>query len=219
MSSSDAAAPSVSSSPDILAAADPSLKPEIKRSRLRRWGRRIGQTVLVLFALGAIYLGIEQLLGNFHTVVAGELYRAAQVDAEELADIQAKYGVRTVINLRGPSKASWYEKEVAESQKLGLNHLDFKLSAGRELTQKQVEDLIALMRDAPKPILVHCKGGADRSGIASALYVAAIAKQGEMAAEWQLSLFYGHFPFPFFPSWAMDQTFERIEPWLGFPDS
>lgn len=209
---------------DVLDAADPASVDDSaalprRPGRLRRALRGGLKTLGALALLIGIYLGVEQLIGNFHTVVAGELYRSAQIDATELAALQKDYGIRTVINLRGPSSNIWYQSEIAESKRLGLTHIDFGLSAGRELTQKQVEQLIALMRDAPKPILVHCRGGADRSGIASALYLAAIAKQGEEAAEWQLSLFYGHFPIPFFPAWAMDETFERIEPWLGFPNS
>lgn len=197
-------------------ASDGSKKPRDRMGRLLTWGVR---SVLGFLLLGGIYLGIEQLIGNFHTVVPGELYRAAQLDASQIAGVQKKFGIRTIINLRGESRGEWYKKEIEESQALGVHHIDFGLSASRELTQTQVEQLIALMRDAPKPILVHCRGGADRSGLASALYVAAIAKGGEEAAEAQLSPYYGHFPIPFTPSWAMDQTFERIEPWLGFPKS
>ncbi len=117
----------------------------------------------------------------------GEFYRAARFDASEIAGFQKDYGIRTIINLRGTGKSDWYKQEVAQSQALGINHLDFQLSASKELTQKEVEALIAMMRDAPKPILVHCRGGADRSGIAAALYLGAITKAGEYAAEWQLS--------------------------------
>lgn len=194
-------------------------QPAPRPARLRLWLRRTVWTIAGFLLLGGAYLGIEQLLGNFHTVIDGELYRSAQIDAKDLDAIKADYGVKTVINLRGYQNTRWHEAEVAESERLGIKHVDFALSAGRELTQKQVEDLIAIMRDAPKPILVHCKGGSDRSGIASALYIAAIAKGSEEAAEWQLSLYYGHFPFPFFPAWAMDETFERVEPWLGYHGS
>ena len=186
-------------------------------------GRRLGvyavRGFLALLLLCGIWMGVQQLIGNFHTVVAGEFYRAARFDASEIAGFQKDYGIRTIINLRGTGKSDWYKQEVAQSQALGINHLDFPLSASKELTQKEVEALIAMMRDAPKPILVHCRGGADRSGIAAALYLGAITKAGEYAAEWQLSPYYGHIPLPFAPAWAMDETWERIEPWLGFPNS
>lgn len=210
MSQSDAAGGPALSSARLTPAGTRSTKAVLRRAL---W------LVIGLLATGGAYLGMEQLIGNFHTVVAGELYRSAQIDADQLAEAHARYGIRTVINLRGPSTRSWYVDEVAESRRLGLNHIDFQLSAEKELTQQQVEDLVALMRAAPKPILVHCKGGSDRTGLASALYLAAIAKQGEAAAEWQLSPVFGHFSLPFLPSWAMDRTFERVEPWLGFKGS
>lgn len=195
-------------------------EPSPARSRPRRLLRRGVQTLLVLLALSGAYLGVQQLIGNFHTVIAGELYRSAQLDAADIAGIESEHNIRTIINLRGaaPNKA-WYRAEVAEAEKLGIQHVDFGLSASRELTDAQVTRLIEIMRAAPKPILIHCRAGADRTGIASAIYVAAIAKEGEMAAEWQLSPYYGHFPIPFTPSWAMDETFERIEPALGFHHS
>lgn len=174
---------------------------------------------LALLLLCGIWMGVQQLIGNFHTVVAGQLYRAARFDASEIAGFQKDYGIRTIINLRGPDSSDWYKQQIAQSEALGITHFDFRLSASKELTQGQVEALIAMMRNAPKPILVHCTGGADRSGIAAALYLGAIAKAGEYAAEWQLSPFYGHIPLPFAPAWAMDETWERIEPWLGFPNS
>lgn len=186
--------------------------------RLRAVAYAVRATLLLLLVCG-LWMGVQQLVGNFHTVVAGELYRSAQLDARDIPRLQETYGIRTIINLRGAGTSDWYRQEVAASQAAGIRHLDFPLSAGRELTQEQVEGLIALMREAPKPILVHCQGGADRSGIAAALYLGAIAKAGEYAAEWQLTPYYGHIPLPFMRAWAMDETWERIEPWLGFPDS
>ncbi|HSI41847.1 MAG TPA: tyrosine-protein phosphatase [Xanthobacteraceae bacterium] len=187
------------------------------RTRTKR-RRAVIAFVAVLAVVGG-YLGLQQWIGNFHTVIAGELYRSAQLDAGDLAQHQKDYGIRTIINLRGPSDAAWYKDEVAESEALGIRHIDFKLSAGRELTDAQVDQLVALMETAEKPLLLHCRGGSDRSGIASAIYLAAIAKADEAAAERQLSIYYGHFPIPFFPAWAMDQTFERLETRFGYPGS
>jgi len=197
----------------------PDMPPRTFRHTLHCWARRMAKTALALLLLSGGAMLLQQLTGNFHAVAAGEFYRSAQMDASEIAGLKERYGIRTIINLRGAGTSDWYVREHAESERLGIVHLSYGLSAGRELTQQQVEELIALMRKAPKPILVHCRGGADRSGIAAALYLAVIAKAGEEAAEWQLSPLYGHIPLPFAPAWAMDETFERVEPWLGFPDS
>ena len=71
-----------------------------------------------------------------------------------------------------------------------------------------------------KPLLIHCQSGADRSGPAAALYLAAIARHGEAAAEDQLSIRYGHIGLPHVSSaYAMGRTWETLERWLGFAGS
>jgi hypothetical protein len=62
--------------------------------------------------------------------------------------------------------------------------------------------------------LVHCYGGSDRTGLATALYLAAIKHAEESDAESQLSLLYGHLPFG--SATAMDHTFDHVEPLLGY---
>ncbi|AYG68156.1 MULTISPECIES: dual specificity protein phosphatase family protein [unclassified Rhizobium] len=157
---------------------------------------------------------------NFHPVIAGELYRSSQPSAATIAELQKQYGIKTIINLRGDNSGRhWYDKEVAEAKQLNINHIDFHMSSGRELTQQQAAQLIEIMRDAPKPLLIHCQAGADRTGLASALYLAAIAKTNEATAENQMSIFYGHLSFSFTRAYAMDRTFEKLEPWLGFSAS
>jgi protein tyrosine/serine phosphatase len=76
-----------------------------------------------------------------------------------------------------------------------------------------------LMEFAPKPILIHCRECADRSGLAAAFYLAAVKKSGEAAAERQLSIRFGHVAIPFVGTYAMDRTFESMEPAFGFSGS
>ncbi len=176
-----------------------------------------------LIALVAGFLGLQFYFGNQHTAIEGELYRSAQPTAEDIALYAKRYGIKSIINLRGenPDK-SWYREEVAAAQALGITHINFRMKAARELTTDQALELIKTMREAPKPLLIHCRAGADRTGLAAALYVAAISKGGEEAAEEQLSIRYGHLPYyPFFwtEAQAMYFTFERMEPLLGFKDS
>lgn len=157
---------------------------------------------------------------NFHQVIAGELYRSSQPSATNIAEFQKQYGIKTIINLRGYNSGHhWYDTEVAEAKALNIDHIDFHMSSARELTQEQAAQLVDIMRNAPKPILIHCQAGADRTGLASALYLAAIAKTNEATAEGQMSIIYGHLPFSFTRAYAMDRTFEKLEPWLGLSAS
>jgi len=180
----------------------------------------LGSLLSVGLGWAGLYLAVIQLDGNFNTVVPGELYRSAQPTAARIADYQQSYGIKTIVNLRGENPGSdWYDAEVAEAKKLGIAHVNFRMSARREMTTEQFTQVIDLLQKAEKPILVHCKSGSDRSGLVSALYVAAIARLGEKAAESQISFRYGHIPFSFSAPYAMDRSFEAFEPALGFPKS
>lgn len=168
----------------------------------------------VLLLIGTVVLH-QRLTGNFHKVIAGQLYRSGQPSASQLESWVRTYGIRTVINLRGanPGKG-WYDREVATAAALGLHHIDIKVKssipASRELTDRIVE----AMRTAPKPILVHCEAGADRTGLAAALYLAAVVDIGEVAADRQLSFIYGHISVWPSAGRRMTQSFEAVKPSL-----
>ena len=173
----------------------------------------------VVFASGVAGLGLGlylvaiQMTGNFAAVVPGEAYRSNQPTPADLATYAGRYKIRTVINLRGRDETSaWYKNEVAAAKQLGLTLIDFPLNASRRLDAKTAEDLVAVLRDAPRPILIHCRSGADRTGLASVVYLARVAHADEETAERQLSIRYGHFAVPFFSSaYAMDESWEDME--------
>lgn len=184
--------------------------------------RIIISTFAGLVALSALiggYIGFQMLTGNMHEVLPGELYRSAQPTAADLARYQKEYGIKSVINLRGENEGSpWYDEEIAATNQLGLTHYNFRMKSSRELSQEQALALIDLMKNAPKPLLIHCRAGADRTGLASAVYFAAIAGKNEWESERQLWLSYGHVP-RVGASVAMNRTFEKLEPIFGFEGS
>jgi protein tyrosine/serine phosphatase len=178
--------------------------------------RRVRNTGLALMVTALSfggYLAFLQLSGNFHTVVPGEFYRSAQPSASQLEDYASRYGIKTVINLRGKNdKAAWYNEEIAVAERLGIQHIDFAMSASAIVTHDVAEQLVEVMKSAPKPILIHCKAGADRSGIVSAIYSHQIAGFDQDRAERQLSVFFGHIGIPYLSStFAMDESWENLE--------
>jgi protein tyrosine/serine phosphatase len=180
----------------------------MKRSKTRVAATAIA---LVLGSLAA-YAGVLQISGNFHTVIAGQLYRSAQPTSAQLERYVRDHGIETVINLRGENTADWYKQEIATSEKLGIKHIDFRMSASQELDPERAAELVAVMKSAPKPILIHCQAGADRSGLASALYSHWVAQKSEHFAEGQLSFYYGHVGLPYVSTaWPMDESWEKLE--------
>lgn len=182
---------------------------------------RIGAALLlVAVATGAWPLWLH-LTSNFHSVIPGELYRSAQPTAGELREWVGEHGIRSVLNLRGAhDDTAWYRAESDASHALGITLASFPLSASKNPGSARMADLVALMRRLPKPLLIHCQGGADRTGLASALYVAAIAGSGEEAAERQLSFEFGHIGLPVVSAaWPMNEAWEQAEQHLGYGDS
>jgi protein tyrosine phosphatase (PTP) superfamily phosphohydrolase (DUF442 family) len=171
---------------------------------------RVLLVVLLIAAGVAGHFGWLLAGGNFHVVAEGKLYRSAQPSAEDLVGYARDYDVKTVINLRGAHPGeTWYDDEMRASNKLGLRHVDLKLSARRELTPEQLASLARAFAEAPPPILVHCKSGADRTGLAAALYLLEVERLAAETAAGQLSVRFGHWPYLWSGSAAMDRTFER----------
>lgn len=170
---------------------------------------------------GVLFLGIVLFLyvlehGNFRPVTAGEAYRSGQLDSSRLAYYIKKYNIKSILNLRGnvasdgESVAQWYldEKRVAETY--NVMHYDIYLSASQELEKEDVEKLMEFIRSAPRPVLIHCKSGADRSGLVAAMWKVIVDKEPKPEAEKQLSVLYGHFPIG--SAAAMDRFFRNWQP-------
>jgi protein tyrosine phosphatase (PTP) superfamily phosphohydrolase (DUF442 family) len=162
--------------------------------------------VVALLGLGFNLYVEEQ--GNFHVVSPGELYRSGQLDRDELNRYIRRYHIRTIINLRGRSPgAGWYRAEIELARKAGISHLDYNLSATSEVPAATLDRIIEAMRRAPKPILIHCQAGADRSGLIAAVWRLAAKKDAPARAFRELSSLYGHFPYLGSGTGAMDRSF------------
>lgn len=167
------------------------------------------------------YQDVLRRTGNFHEVVAGQLYRSAQPTPDRLADYVEAAGIRSVVNLRGRrDTADWYVAEVEAARRLGLVHVDFGMSSSQPFSPERAEELVRLMQGLPKPILVHCWTGADRTGLVAMIYAYRLGGADEDTAEKQLSFAYGHVGLPFLsPSFAMDWSWETLEAAFGIEGS
>ena len=145
----------------------------------------------VMVALVA-YAGYTIYTANFHTIVRGVAYRSAQMDAAQLARAIQDYGIKSIINLRGTNAPALYQGEIETAKRLGVQHYDFSLTGIDELTVPEMDEIIQTMREAPKPVLIHCKAGADRTGLVSALYCLTLNGETPAQAGRELSVWYGH---------------------------
>ncbi|WP_435521601.1 tyrosine-protein phosphatase [Aquamicrobium terrae] len=181
--------------------------------------RRLRVLLAVLLgapALMGAHMGVQQLLGNFHEVIPGEFYRSGQPDHDDVAHYAERYGIRTILNLRDEKPDAEALAARAEAERHGIRIIDYPMSSARRLPVAKAKELAALMRDAPKPLLVHCDHGANRTGLASAIYAGAVAGHSEMAAEFQLSPYYGHVPIEGLGRYEMYRSWDRFEETIGF---
>ena len=82
------------------------------------------------------------------------------------------HGIATVVNLRGANpKSTWYHPEQEACAALGIGQLDRPLHSRRLPKQTMLVDLLETFATAPRPMLIKCSGGADRTALAAALYL------------------------------------------------
>ena len=116
--------------------------------------------------------GPGDVLYNFHWIVPGEAARAAQAYAGLLGPFLARHGIKSLINLRGPNpKFGWwrYERRVAEAR--GIEHIDVMLDSRHLPLRDMLVGLFDAFDRAPRPFLIKCSGGQDRTSLAAALYL------------------------------------------------
>lgn len=175
------------------------------------WLKRLGRTVGVVALVTLAWAGYLRLSGNFHPIEEGVIYRSAQLSGRQFVERIRENGIKTIINLRGNNTGrSWYDDEIRASVTAGIQHIDYPISSGRELTDDQVMELTGLLRTAARPLLIHCEAGSDRTGLTSALYELLVARRSVAEASSQLSFRFGHFPWLGSRTIAMDRTFARV---------
>ena len=137
------------------------------------------------------------ILYNFHWVIPGEAARAMQAWAGGLSPFLKRRGIRAIINLRGRNDdLDWWTKETAIAKSVGIVHLDAMLDSRKLPTRDMLVQLIAAFDAAPRPFMLKCSGGQDRTSFAAALYIIHRDGWGAMAAAGKQ---FDRFPYLHFP--------------------
>lgn len=104
---------------------------------------------------------VDSTLENLYRV-SDELYRCEQPRSKDVADLRM-IGIRSILNLRE------HHTDSNTFAKAGFTQLVQRMDTG----ELSVDDLVAALRqirEAPKPVLVHCWHGSDRTGSVVAAY-------------------------------------------------
>ena len=134
---------------------------------------------------------INLFWSNFHKVDKG-VYRSAQMLPWRLKKIIKKYKIKTIINLRG-SNNYLYKKEKEICEKLNVEYIELPISSR---TLPEIEEMQKLKEilfsENKKPILFHCKAGADRSGFVAVFYRILKGENPKEAVRKELKLRYAY---------------------------
>lgn len=144
------------------------------------------------------------LYSNLHRLPGG-LYRSNQPSPGQLKVLQRRFGIRTVINLRGGDvdNPAWQlERETCDQ--LGIKLVDLRLFSRSFPYVDDVRSVKEVVLNTEYPALVHCKSGADRAGLFSVFYrIFKLGEPVEQAAR-ELGIRYGHF------KWARTGTLDQF---------
>lgn len=170
--------------------------------RLRQMLGKFGSYVDML----AIDHGVFRLIYQNKFRLGARAWRSAQPAPRDIRRL-ARQGLRTVVNLRGERQCGSYWLERASCARYGIALADFQMRSRNPPTRNELHALRELLDKIEYPILLHCKSGADRAGLAGALYL--VIKEGVPVhiAKSQLSARYGHFRHA--DTGVLDSFFER----------
>lgn len=149
---------------------------------------------------------------NFQPVIAGEVYRSAQPARRDLERWRS-YAFGSIVNLRGNTRGRpWYRAETAFARENGIAHHTVRLNADRLPARETLVRLIELIDTAPRPLLLHCQGGVERSGLAGAVTIL-LAGESISRARQEFDPERGYIQF--FAQSDLPQVLDRYERWLG----
>ena len=104
-----------------------------------------------------------------HHDIGGGMFRENQPSPKRIAE-WAKKGIKTNINLRGESPKGFYLLEKEACEKHGITMIDFRVYSRDTHTPEKIRAAKELFESIEYPAVMHCKSGADRTGIMGVLY-------------------------------------------------
>jgi hypothetical protein len=134
---------------------------------------------------------LRSIWHNFHEIAPG-VFRSNHPDHRRLAAC-ADRGIRRVLSLRGAQTRASHRLEAESCAALGIE-LSVIGMASREAPRREaLLELLDYFDATPQPFLMHCKSGADRTSLASALYLMHAEGASVAEARRQMSPRFIHF--------------------------
>ena len=165
-----------------------------RRQRIERWSQplitprdRFHAWVDMLVSDNGL---LRLIYPNMHQIADG-VWRSGQPTPGRLRAF-ARRGGRSVISLRAGRGFGSLPLELATCHDAGLTFHNLALRSRDLPSCDEIRALAQLFQTVERPVLLHCQSGADRAGMASALFLMLVEDSPVAKARQQLALRYGH---------------------------
>ncbi|WP_029408102.1 protein-tyrosine-phosphatase [Thiomicrorhabdus sp. Milos-T2] len=135
---------------------------------------------------------IRSLYRNFYKL-SNKAFRSSHPSPAFIKKLHQKHGVKTILSMRGADLSGAYILEKEACNKYGITLINHPMSSRSLPDVDRILQAKSILENAEKPILLHCKSGADRAGMMSVFYKLFIEEEPIEEALKQLSMKYGHF--------------------------
>ncbi|MCC7350454.1 MAG: tyrosine-protein phosphatase [Phycisphaerales bacterium] len=144
-----------------------------------------------LFCLG--YFLIQRFVWlNLHRIDGTQVYRSAQPDEDLLRRLVKDDGLRSIIKLNSRNAGSRSGQEESIASQLGIEMIYLPMAMHRLPSHQEMINLLEAIESAPRPVLIHCNAGADRTGLAAVMVAMMQGQSFDQAVKQQLSVRYLH---------------------------
>jgi protein tyrosine phosphatase (PTP) superfamily phosphohydrolase (DUF442 family) len=165
-----------------------------RRARIKRFSQPLTTTRDRLHAwLNMLFVdhGIVRLSYlNLHRIAEG-VWRAGQPTPGQIRAF-ARRGGRSVVSLRAGRGFGSLPLELEACRDTGLTFHNLIIRSRTLPSRDELRTVARFFESMQRPVMLHCKSGADRSGFASALYLMLAENRPAAEARKQLALKYGH---------------------------
>ena len=135
---------------------------------------------------------LRKLYRNFYPIADG-VYRSNHPSPRFIKKLKRAYGIETIVSLRKADKSGQFLLEKEACDQWGIRLINHPMSSRRLPNPQKLLALADILESAKKPLLLHCKSGADRAGMAAVVYQHIVEKAPMEKAIKQLNWRYGHF--------------------------
>ncbi len=130
------------------------------------WGRAVAW----LYAMLVEHNFTNVVRFNFHRI-SDEAFRSSQPTMWQMRRMVKKYGIKTIVNLKGANADSAYwHFEREQCAKLGVKLVDISIASRNIPNLERLRRAREVFETVEYPVWMHCKAGADRAGIYATLY-------------------------------------------------